>query len=82
MGVPSRLPPSTTIISAPRARSGASASSAATMIAASSSAGMTIVSRPMGEECEKKPRGQGREGAARMIIDRSDAYCRRSMKND
>ena len=46
--VPSRLPPSTTMISAPRARNGCKRRSAAAMIAASLSTGITMVSRPMG----------------------------------
>ena len=44
-GVPSRLPPSTTITSWPAARSGCSAASVAPMPAASSSAGMMTESR-------------------------------------
>ena len=53
--VPSLLPPSTTITSAPRARSGASACSVAAMIAASSSTGMTMVSHPMERTLPIKP---------------------------
>ena len=45
-GVPSRLPPSTTITSCPHSRSGASARSAATTPDASSSTGTTIESHP------------------------------------